>query len=60
MLLVESHRGSVLDPILFSIYINDLPTNLSNLIMLFADGTNVVQNRPTCNPPSTNAIALKL
>ena len=36
-------QGNVLDPILFTIYINDLPDVVQNIAKLFADDTKLLQ-----------------
>lgn len=39
-------QGSVLGPVLFLLFVNDLPVNLSSNVMLFADDTKLYSTQP--------------
>ncbi len=43
-------QGSVIGPILFIIFINDMPNHISNFISLFADDAKLYDNRQTKYP----------
>ena len=47
-------QGSVLGPILFVLYINDLPNSIASRVMMFADDTKLYQLYPNRkSPPDT-------
>jgi hypothetical protein len=46
-------QGSVLDPLLFLLYINDITDNLGNLARLFADDTSLSYSGKNHKLPST-------
>ena len=54
-LIVKVPQGSILSPLLFLIYINDLPDGLSSNAKLFADDTSVFS---VVHPINTSAIKL--
>lgn len=50
-------QGSVLGPVLFLLYINDLVRNIKGELVMYADDTSIIINERTCHNPiqeSTN------
>ena len=49
---MKIHQGTVLGPLLFLLYVNDLPVNLQSSVRLFADNAllySIISKEDDCN-----------
>ena len=42
-------QGSILGPVLFTIFINDLPDEVNSFCKIFADDTKIYEKSTNCN-----------
>ena len=42
--LIGATQGSILGPLLFTIYVNDIPQSISSLIFIFTDDTKLIRS----------------
>ena len=50
-------QGSILGPLLFTVFINDLPAQLDNVCKMFADDTKIIGTPGLSLPNDINAAA---